>query len=71
MSMIKTGNATHDNNCYLSEMQRQATVAAATTQAQVTVADRTHFRNCLASAKTNGCGLDPFLNGLRELGTWV
>jgi hypothetical protein len=66
--MIKTGNVTHDNNCYLSEMQRQVAVAAASTQAAVRSADATHFRTCLASAKATGCGLDPFLNGLHELG---
>jgi hypothetical protein len=68
MSVIKSDNFTHASNCALSEMQRQVAVAAASTQAAVRSAELTHNRTCLASAKANNCGLDPFLTALRELG---
>jgi hypothetical protein len=68
MSIIRSGVSSHDATCALSEMQRQVAVSAASSQAAVRSAEITHYRTCLASARTNGCGLDPFLNALHELG---
>jgi hypothetical protein len=68
MSMTKTGNFTHDNNCYLSEMQKQVAISAATTQAAARSIDTTDYRARLVSGKATGCGIEPYLNALRELG---
>src|SRR5262249_8191999 len=69
MSVIKSGNKNHDDTCNASEAARQVAVAAASTQAAVNAAEITHHRNCLASAKANGCGIEPFVTALRSLGT--
>jgi hypothetical protein len=68
MSVIQSDKFVHFQNCALSEMQRQVAVSAASTQSAVRSAEILHNRTCLASAKANGCGLDPFLTALRELG---
>jgi hypothetical protein len=70
MSVVKTGvNQAHDAACLASESQRQIAVVAAANQAAVNAAEITHYRNCLASAKANGCGFEPFVAALRSLGT--
>jgi len=68
MSTVNSGNRTHDTTCNQSEGVRQVSVAAATTQAAVNTAEILHYRNCLASALANNCGVQPFMSALRSLG---
>jgi hypothetical protein len=70
MSITKSGNRPHDDVCNLSEMQRQAAVAAnAGNQAGVRAAEIVHYRACLASAIANGLQAGAFVAALGDLGT--
>jgi len=69
MSLVKTGNATHDAAVAVSEGTHQAALAAATTQAAARAASITHYRTCRDSAIANKCGTDTFVTALRELGS--
>jgi hypothetical protein len=69
-SVIQTGVKAHDDACNKGLVALQAAIAGTPTQPQVNSAYITHYRNCLASAKTNngGNGLEPFASALRSLG---
>ena len=69
MSISKSGNKSHDDAVNAAEGTRQVAVAAASTQAAVNTAEITFYRTALASAKANGCGIEPFVAALRSLGT--
>lgn len=72
MSGITSENRAHAAAVLASEGVRQVAVAAAgNNQAAVIAAEITHYRTCLASAKSNngGLGLEPFVTGLKILGT--
>jgi hypothetical protein len=68
MSIIKTGNATHDANLLAYEQTRQAAVeVAGVTSAQIKTAHLAYYRSCIASAKTNGLQFTQFSTALQEL----
>jgi hypothetical protein len=69
-SIVSTGVKAHDDACNKSLAQLQAANAGVTSQATLNANFITHYRNCLASAKTNngGNGLEPFATALRSLG---
>jgi hypothetical protein len=68
MSLVQTGNFTHDMTVRAAEGVRQAAVAgAAGNQATARAADIVHYRACLASAIANKCATDVFVSALREL----
>jgi hypothetical protein len=69
MSISKSGNKTHDDTVNAAEGTRQVSVAAASSQAAIDAAERQFYRTALASAKANGCGIEPFVIALRALGT--
>lgn len=67
-SVVQSGNVAHDTKCQQSLSMLQAAVAAATTQAAVSSAYVTHYKNCLASALANGVNTEVFRVALRQLG---
>jgi hypothetical protein len=67
MSVIKTGNKTHDDTCLAAEAARQVAVAGAN-RAAVIAAEISFYRTCLASALANGCGVEPSIRALQALG---
>ena len=68
MSIIKTGNKTHDDNLLGYEQVRQAAVeVAAVTPAAVKSATISYYRSCITSAKTNSLQYTQFSTALREL----
>ncbi len=67
-SIIFTGVKAHDDVCNKSLVTFQAALVGTPTQVQANAAAKTHFSNCLASAKINNCGLEPFATALRTLG---
>jgi hypothetical protein len=68
MSLVQTGNFTHDMTVAAAEGVRQAAIAvAAGNQATVRTADIVHYRACLASAIANKCATSVFVTALREL----
>jgi hypothetical protein len=70
MSVVKSGNAAHDNACALAEGQRQVAVRAASTPAAVRSAEVTFYQAIVASCRSNNnsSGIVPPLTALRELG---
>jgi hypothetical protein len=66
--IVRSGVAAHDAACLLAEAVRQAAVAGSSSQAVIDAAELVYFRTVLASAKANGCGIEPALTGLRDLG---
>jgi hypothetical protein len=60
MSVIQSGNVAHDNAVRAAEGVRQASVAAASTQAAVKAAEITFYRAVQAScrANNNSAGLE-------------
>jgi hypothetical protein len=69
MSISKSGNKSHDDAVNAAEGVRQVAVAAASTQAAVNTAEITFYRAAKASALANGCGAEPFISALKQLGT--
>jgi hypothetical protein len=69
MSCYQGDNPAHKTAVNNAESVRQAAVAAASTQAAVTAAEITYYRACLASAKTNNCGVEVYISALKSLGT--
>jgi hypothetical protein len=69
MSQCQSPNATHNNTVSVLEGARQASVAAAATQAAVTTAEIVFLRACLASALANGVSTSNYVYGLKQLGT--
>jgi hypothetical protein len=70
MSIVKSGNSTHDATCAVAEGVRQTSVAAAgNIQSQVVTAEITFHRAVIASAKANGLPVPTTsVFALRELG---
>jgi hypothetical protein len=68
MSMIVTENRQHNSNLAAAELARQVASAPGATAAQIKAADIAYHRAALASALKNGCGVEPFLVALRDLG---
>jgi hypothetical protein len=66
--IINTTSASHNSAVQAAEMARQASVAAATTQAQLTSAAITFHRAVLKSALANACGTEASMSALRALG---
>jgi hypothetical protein len=64
MSVSKSGNQNHDNTS-----TRRQTACAGATQAAFISAEITFYRAAKASALANGCGVEPFITALRQLGT--
>jgi hypothetical protein len=53
-----------------AEMTRQVAVhAAGSSQSAVNTGEINFYRTCLASAKANNCGIEPFIRALQQLGT--
>ena len=70
MSIIQSGNRTHDATCLLAEGTMQVAVAAAAgNQASMNAATIAYFRTLRSSAIANGVGAEQFSSALRELGT--
>jgi hypothetical protein len=68
MSIIQTGNRTHDATCATAEMTRQvADAAAGSNQATVNANAVTYFRSVIASCVTNGLDAGNFREGLHRL----
>jgi hypothetical protein len=65
MSIIKTGNATHDANPLAAESVRQAAQTPGASQSTMAAADIAYYRTAIASAIANGCGSEPFRNALK------
>ena len=63
-----TGVKAHDDAVKVSYGALQVAITGATTQAAINTAYITHYRACLASAKANGCGIEPFVTALKSLG---
>jgi len=69
VSQVQTGVLVHDQTVNKSEGAHQAAVAAAgNSQSAANAAAITHYRNCVASALANKCGVDTFTSALRSLG---
>jgi len=68
MSVVVTGNVTHDANVAKAEGVRQVAVANAANQAAIIAAEIAFYKTCLKSAIANGCGAEPFIVGLKQLG---
>ena len=70
MSIIQSGNRTHDTTCLIAEGVRQVAVAAAAgNQATAAAAEIVFYRACRASAMANGIQEGQFSTALKELGT--
>jgi hypothetical protein len=69
MSVTRTGLASHDSTCNVSEGTRQAAVVAGASQATVRTAEIAHYRACKASAVANGVNPSCFVDALYALGT--
>jgi hypothetical protein len=69
MSVSKSGHQVHDATVNAAEGTRQVAVAAAASQSAVASAEVTFYRAALASAKTNGIGIEPIVSALKSLGT--
>ena len=70
MSVIKSGNKTHDDTCVLAEGARQQAVGVAgVSQATVRTAEIAFYRALMASAVANGLPSAQFGAALRDLGT--
>jgi hypothetical protein len=67
MSVVKSGNATHDKNCADAERKRQASVVSGASQATVRSAEVTYYQTCRTSAIANGVSPSQFNDALREL----
>jgi hypothetical protein len=68
MSIIQTGNRTHDATCATAEMVRQvADAAAGATQATLNANSATFFRAVIASCVANGLDAGNFREGLHRL----
>jgi hypothetical protein len=63
-------NQVHNNAINAAELQRQNSVASATTQRQLDLAWIKFHRAVVASANANnnGCGVEPHITALRALG---
>jgi hypothetical protein len=68
MSNALTGIKAHDDVVNAAEGARQTAVAAASNQAGVKSAEVTYYRAVVKSALKNGCGVQPAMQALRELG---
>jgi hypothetical protein len=66
--IINSSSASHNATVQAAEMTRQASVAAATTQAQLNAAALAFHRAVAKSAIANGCGVEPSMTALRALG---
>jgi hypothetical protein len=71
MSIVKSGNFSHDSACAVAEGSRQVSVAAAgSSQSAVRTAEIAFHRAVIASAKANGMPIPTTsIFALRELGT--
>jgi hypothetical protein len=67
MPSFKTGNLTHDANCFAAEQTRAAAVAPRA-QAAVTAAEIQFYKTCRDSAFNNGLPHAQFIEALRQLG---
>jgi hypothetical protein len=65
MSYVYNDNAAHRAALLAAEQTYQSAIATATTQAQFDAADIVRLRASIASAKANGCGLEPFVTALK------
>lgn len=68
MSVIITGNRSHDAALQNAETARQVAESVATTQTALNAAAVAYHRAALTSAIKNGCGTQVFINALRSLG---
>jgi hypothetical protein len=63
-----TGVRAHDQACLASLNTLQGALpGAGNNQAAVNALYITHYRTCLASAKANNCGMEPFIVALKTL----
>jgi hypothetical protein len=69
MSVIKSGNNSHDAACVSAELARQNAMATATTTAQIAAVDIAFYRAVIASCKLNGLPYSNFQHALWCLGT--
>jgi hypothetical protein len=68
MPSIRSDNRVHESACASAEMQRQASMATATTAAQVSAVDIAFYRAIIASCKLNGLPYNEFNFALKTLG---
>jgi hypothetical protein len=68
MSIVRSGNGTHDTTVAVAEAARQGAVAGAS-QSAVRAAEITFYRAAIVSAQANGVNDAQFRTALRELGT--
>jgi hypothetical protein len=66
MSVVRSGNTTHDKTCADAERKRQSAIAGAS-QAAVRSAEVSYYQTCRASALANGVSPSQFNDALREL----
>jgi hypothetical protein len=68
VSIIQTGNRTHDATCATAEMVRQvADSQPGATQASLNANSVTYFRAVIASCVTNGLDAGTYREGLHRL----
>jgi hypothetical protein len=70
-SVTQSGVKAHDDTCNKSLGQLQNNIAGVTSQASINAFYVTHYKNCLASALTNGVPSEAFRTALRQLGQQI
>jgi hypothetical protein len=69
VSIVSTGNATHDAACLRAEILRQNVERTpGVTQATLNTATITFHRTVALSAIANKCGVEPSMSALHSLG---